>query len=598
MVHSVESKVSELGRYQLLLAYTERLADIGSWEYSFEDNLLRCSESLCILLGVDPLEKDQLTPQYFNKIISPEDFDYVEKTVKDSIENLCEFNCQCRVYRADGELRVFQTVGGLVVDPSGKVTNMIGVAKDITKQLIKDIEIRNLTLIAKKTNNAVIISDEKGRITWVNEAFHKITGYRLKEVYHRTSSDVLCGPLSDAEVRGMKERKIIDGEPFHCQLQKYRKDGQTFWVEIEGQPLLNEAGKYTHYFEIETDITEKKSIESEREQLSLIAQSTDNMVIITDEEDRIVWVNNAFIQKIRYTLEEVKQRKPSELLHGPKTIKYKKNSLLKKMKNRQSFSYELLWYSRTGDTLWVEIQGQPIFNDRDEFVSYFRIARDITDKKVYIERLIDSRNKIKRFAHELNRSIEEERSRIARELHDELGQQLSSLRMYLPSMRKTHSKDQLIETVAGDLGKSLEAVKEIATGLRPGILDVMGLIPSLEWLVCETKKKAGIECSFVSKSDDDRFDEEISITFFRICQEALNNAVKHARATKIQVNIVFLNNCLILKIADDGIGSGKEVEKPMCMGLLGMYERAELIEASLQINSDNAGTEIILKKKV
>ncbi len=597
MVHRFENKDSELSRYKLLLSYSERLTSFGSWEWDFEKNQLRCSENLCILLGLDPLSKDQLTPEDFREIILPKDFENIKKTIKDSIKKVCEFSYQCRISRADG-VRIFRTIGHMVVNPSGKVTSMIGIVEDITDQMIRDREIQNLSLIAKKTNNAVIISDEKGRILWVNEAFYKITGYHLKEVYHRTSSDVLCGPLSDPEVRAMKEQKIMDGESFQCQLQKYRKDGQTFWVEIEGQPIFDEEGKYSHYFEIETDITEKKSIESEREQLSLIAQSTDNMVIITDEEDRIHWVNNAFTQKTGYTLEEAQKRKPSELLHGPKTTRYKKNSLLRKMKNRQSFSYELLWYNRMQETLWVEIQGQPIINNQGEFVNYFRIARDITDKKVYIERLVDSRNKIKRFAHELNRSIEEERARIARELHDELGQQLSSLKMYLSSMEKTLSQDQLIKTVGRDLEKSLEAVKKIATGLRPGILDVMGLIPSLEWLVHETIRKTGINCIFNANSNNDRFDEETSITFFRICQEALNNAVKHSKASEIRVKISNQRDNLVLEVVDNGVGVSNRVKSPMSMGLLGMHERADLIGASLEINSVDAGTQIILKKKV
>jgi signal transduction histidine kinase len=151
-----------------------------------------------------------------------------------------------------------------------------------------------------------------------------------------------------------------------------------------------------------------------------------------------------------------------------------------------------------------------------------------------------------------------------------------------------------------DVDHTIQSLRKIATELRPGILDSLGLIPSLRWLVNEFEKRSGIKCLAQFIGDNDSFEKEISTCFFRICQEALTNISKHAKATEVSVRMTREGKAVLLKISDNGKGMANEkLENPFSMGLLGMRERANLIGAQLLISSQpGKGTTVKLKKNM
>ena len=149
---------------------------------------------------------------------------------------------------------------------------------------------------------------------------------------------------------------------------------------------------------------------------------------------------------------------------------------------------------------------------------------------------------------------------------------------------------------------TIQSLRKIATELRPGILDSLGIIPSIQWLATEFEKKTSVEC-IVELNVQEQLEpvsKKISICFFRICQEALTNITKHAEAKEVRIWITQNNHEFILKIADDGKGIVTEkLENPFSMGLLGMRERAKLINANLNITSEKGeGTTIQLQVKL
>ena len=136
--------------------------------------------------------------------------------------------------------------------------------------------------------------------------------------------------------------------------------------------------------------------------------------------------------------------------------------------------------------------------------------------------------------------------------------------------------------------------------MRPGILDTLGLVPSIEWLAESFEKKSGIKCSCYTQVVNQKFEEKVSITFFRICQEALTNIVKHASATAVTIQMIEGGDSLSLKVSDNGKGmeDGK-LNDPFSMGLVGMRERARLINASFYVESNlGAGTSLYLTYKM
>lgn len=214
------------------------------------------------------------------------------------------------------------------------------------------------------------------------------------------------------------------------------------------------------------------------------------------------------------------------------------------------------------------------------------------EKRKAQEELVKSEIQIRNFANHLHHVLEEERAHIAREIHDELGQQLVGIKMSVSSIKNNN----ITTAILADIETAMQSLRKIATKLRPGILDTLGLIPSIEWLAKEFEKKNNINCHLEINVKEYKYPEHISICFFRICQEALTNISKHAEANRIIIKINQEKNSLSLKIQDNGKGIQTEkLTNPFSMGLLGMRERAKIIGAELQINSKiNSGTEIEL----
>lgn len=219
-------------------------------------------------------------------------------------------------------------------------------------------------------------------------------------------------------------------------------------------------------------------------------------------------------------------------------------------------------------------------------------------------KLVQAEMEVRRFAKHINNILEEERLHVAKEIHDEFGQKLAGIKMGLSSIEKQENidiatKERVIDMMK-DLDDSIQSLRKIVVELRPGILDTIGLIPSIEWLLKEFQSRTNARCQLELSVEERDFEKNISICFFRICQEALTNISKHAQATQVHVYMGLRENELILKIIDNGSGIPKEkIENPLSTGLLGMRERAKIIGANLNISSnENFGTTVSLISKV
>jgi PAS domain S-box-containing protein len=216
---------------------------------------------------------------------------------------------------------------------------------------------------------------------------------------------------------------------------------------------------------------------------------------------------------------------------------------------------------------------------------------DITQRKEIENELHKSESKIQNFANYLNGAMEDQRTNLAREIHDELGQQLAGIKFGISSLKKImvtnlEAKNKITDVLI-DVDNTIQNLRKIATKLRPGILDTLGLAASIDWLAKEFQKRTNINCIIELDVNDQIFDNNISTCFFRICQEALSNIAKHAEASEIKIHLYIEESKLILNIKDNGIGIlAKKKDNPFSMGLLGMNERAKLIGGTLEILSE------------
>ncbi len=229
------------------------------------------------------------------------------------------------------------------------------------------------------------------------------------------------------------------------------------------------------------------------------------------------------------------------------------------------------------------------------------LTSEITERKLAEERLRESEVKLRALAARLLSIREEERARIAREIHDELGQVLSGLKMDVMWLVKQldSSQEPLLartETMRLLIDSTVQVVRRISTGMRPEILDDMGLVAAIGWQTKEFQKRMGIRCRVELPPQQPQLPGELSTAVFRIYQEILTNIARHAKATSVSVQLTMARERLNLNVTDDGAGMPDDaVHAATSLGLLGMRERAQLFGGEVSIHgSPGRGTRVSL----
>jgi signal transduction histidine kinase len=202
------------------------------------------------------------------------------------------------------------------------------------------------------------------------------------------------------------------------------------------------------------------------------------------------------------------------------------------------------------------------------------------------ERLRESEDKLRRLAAHLISVREEERAHIAREIHDELGQVLTGIKMEVGWLQKRLKEPALLEkteSMSKLIDSTVQTVRKIATGLRPEMLDDMGLVAAVGWQAKEFQKRTGIRCR-AKLPPESKYDLEISTCVFRIFQEILTNVARHARATRVDVELSVTEDRFNLEVVDNGVGiADSDLHGRKSLGLLGMQERAMLFGGEVGI---------------
>jgi len=240
-------------------------------------------------------------------------------------------------------------------------------------------------------------------------------------------------------------------------------------------------------------------------------------------------------------------------------------------------------------------------NPRDFFVlGMFMIVAVVTGTMA--TRLRNEREHMRALASRLQSIREEERTRIAREIHDGLGHELTRLKIDLSRLLKKLPKNQ--EGLTDDIysmGKviddTIQLTRKIATELRPGVLDALGLVSAMEWQVEDFKNRTEIQSEFSSTLEDGDLNRDLATELFRILQETLTNIVRHAHATHVKINIEEDAGFIILTVEDNGKGiTEREVYDSKSLGLLGIRERALILGGEVQIcGGKRRGTRVKVK---
>jgi signal transduction histidine kinase len=248
-------------------------------------------------------------------------------------------------------------------------------------------------------------------------------------------------------------------------------------------------------------------------------------------------------------------------------------------------------YTKGGEIIFTEWYNSVLRDQQGNILTILSLVHNVTERKKAEETLNRSYKEIRRLTEHLQNIREEERTSIAREIHDELGQQLSVLKMNISWLSDKLNVDdatvkQKIQDFLGLLNVTAKTVRRISSELRPILLDDLGLTAAMEWHLVEFKKRAGIQFLFNAPEGELQLANPVKTGLFRIFQESLTNVATHSSAKMVKVELQQKNGQLILIIEDNGKGFDKQkAVEEKTLGILGMKERAVIIGATCEIRS-------------
>jgi two-component system, NarL family, sensor histidine kinase UhpB len=275
-----------------------------------------------------------------------------------------------------------------------------------------------------------------------------------------------------------------------------------------------------------------------------------------------------------------------------------RNSYLESMEasatDNSSWNWEgRIWIEEWKDIKWINLRCTPRLLIGDD-IQWEGIMTNITQSKFAEEEIKKSRAQLAELSAHDEKVKEQERTRISREIHDDIGGNLTAIKMALALLtRRLPTEDgSLLEKanyVDSLVDRTIESIHRISGDLRPGILDI-GLVAAIKWQINEFEKQAGIACEFSTNKKEIDLHLDHSTALFRIFQEALTNISKHAKATHVDVKLVRSNRSVRLEISDNGKGLGsKDRLKPKSFGIRGMIERANALGGDLSVSTRPEG---------
>jgi len=223
------------------------------------------------------------------------------------------------------------------------------------------------------------------------------------------------------------------------------------------------------------------------------------------------------------------------------------------------------------------------------------LATEVGERRQADLNLVQSEDRYRLLAAHLHEGLEEERTRIAREVHDELGAALTAIRFELSGAGSGVQVDESVRRAIDRVDEAIQATRRICSGLRPSLLDHMGLWAAIEWLVEDVAGRAGIQCK-LELNPGSELAEPARTAVFRIVQEAVTNTVRHAKASRLRVSARASGGELEIRVADDGCGiPAAELARPDAFGLAGMQERARACCGRIVIEPAKRGTQVLLR---
>jgi len=375
-----------------------------------------------------------------------------------------------------------------------------------------------------------------------------------------------------------------------------RKDGSPIWIQLEAHVVRNEDGTTDYCEGFVRNVTEqheaREALRESEERYRELFENSKDAIYIHDLNGRYTSANRAAEELTGFHREEIIGRHYSNFI-APRYLKEAREKFCLKFDVPIETTYEAEVVCKSGARKPVEVTSRMIYKD-EEVVGVQGTVRDITERK-------RAQDVLQTYSRRLLEAQETERHRIARELHDEIGQVLTAVRLNLESIKGSspEASNPRIDESMRIVDHALRQVRELSLELRPSMLDDLGLLAALRWFASRYTSRSGILAAVTCDTELKGISHEVSTACFRIAQEALTNSARHSKATKANITVAKRDGELSLNIRDDGVGFDPSLflngMASHALGLRGMHERALAVNGHIEINSQiGKGTEVVV----
>lgn len=457
--------------------------------------------------------------------------------------------------------------------------------------------------------------DIYGNVFSANDEFLRILGLSKEEV---ENEKIRLQDFTPPEYLALDEENmksaIVIGSCHPYEKQFIKKNGERIWVLVGFVVVGNKREEVLSYA---LDLTKLKETEenykrlyAENEELlqrlQLHLERIPLAYLIIDNNFKIKFFNPEAEKIFGYKNKEVNGKDPYDFLipeSSKALVEEKRKRWLLGDMNANGINENI---TKDGRIILCEWYNTPILDEDGNLIEVISMGIDVTEREKAKDELIKSEQKLRALASHLQSVREEERATIARELHDELGQILTSVKMNLMMMSKQviqedESFDKTIfeseiQSMNEMIEHSIKRLKKLISELRPEVLDNLGLIPAIEWLVGQFISRSGIKLNFSHQVKNINLPKETQLNIYRIIQESLTNVLRHSGATEVNLNILDSEDNLCIVVSDNGKGFYPEKLDPLhSIGITGMKERALTFGANFRIDSSpGSGTKVLL----
>jgi PAS domain S-box-containing protein len=476
---------------------------------------------------------------------------------------------------------------------------------DITEKKKAEIRLQEseqkYRLLIEQASDTIFVTDKYTlNLLEVNNSACKLLDYTREELVKKNGVEVLFA-VEDVQKLTSGYNYLKKGGVIITEVNLKKKDGTPIAVETSSRMLPD-----GRILSMMRDIRERKEVQfaltQASERFNLLSKATDDVIWDWDLKTDVIWWNENFYDLFGY---ERNAGHGSIQAWEKKLHPEDKDKVVQKIhdvieQKEHYWSDEYRFLKADGSVMYIMDRGYMQYDKNGEPERMIGAMVNLTEYKHAEELVIKSRQELRELTMHLQTIREDERTNIAREIHDELGQQLTGLKMDTSWVLKKlpAGNDELQRKLSGMLAlidDTVKTIRRISSDLRPGILDDLGLVAALEWQSAEFEKRTGLQCNMDSNISEIELDKKTATGIFRIYQESLTNVARHANATKVYTSLRYRNNKLVLSIADNGVGFDNDAQDKNSLGLIGMKERALMFNGDLTIDSGKEkGTTIIL----